>query len=104
LMQRQAKKMPSATRPRTVNPTFAYWFITFPVHGWRAPIRRTSSLLGSLAFEIDIRDRLSVVVARDETGGLFFDGPRRREAAFSHSNGSNVRELTLRRRDAEVPR
>jgi len=33
-----------------------------------------------LIFEIDIGERLTVVVAHDETRGLFLDGPRRREA------------------------
>jgi hypothetical protein len=31
--------------------------------------------------EIDIGERLSVMVAYNKTGGLFFDGPGRREAA-----------------------
>jgi len=34
-----------------------------------------------LVLEIDIGERLSVVIAHDKTGGLFLDGPRRREAA-----------------------
>jgi hypothetical protein len=34
-----------------------------------------------LILEIDIRQRLLVVIAHDKAGGLFFDGPRGREAA-----------------------
>jgi len=34
-----------------------------------------------LILEIDIGERLFVVVADDETRGLFLNGPRRREAA-----------------------
>jgi hypothetical protein len=37
--------------------------------------------------EIDIRERLSVVVEDDETGVGFLDGPRRREAASFASRG-----------------
>jgi hypothetical protein len=32
------------------------------------------------------RQRLSVVVADDKTGGLFLDTPRRREAARGHTH------------------
>jgi hypothetical protein len=35
-----------------------------------------------LILEIDVSERLSVVVAHEETRGLFLDGPRRREAAI----------------------
>jgi hypothetical protein len=37
-----------------------------------------------------MRELLAVVVAHNKTGGLFLNGPRRREAAFSHGNGSKV--------------
>jgi hypothetical protein len=43
---------------------------------------RTSVAAPRLILEIDIGELLSVVVAHDEAGGLFFDRPRRREAAF----------------------
>ena len=54
-----------------------------------AAIRRASSRVSSLAAErrpwlildIDIRELLSVVIAHDEAGGLFLDGPGRRIAA-----------------------
>jgi hypothetical protein len=34
-----------------------------------------------LILEIDIRELLPVVIADDEAGGLFLDGPRGREVA-----------------------
>jgi len=37
-----------------------------------------------LFLEIDIGERLAVVVADDEAGGLFLDRPRWWEAAFCH--------------------
>jgi hypothetical protein len=66
-------------------------------------MRRVSSRVKSfdcratprLVLEINIRDLL-IVVAHDKASGLFLDGPGRREAAFSHGNGSRVRELTFR--------
>jgi len=39
---------------------------------------------------------LSVAPKPQKKDGLFLDRPGRREAAFSHSDGSKVRELTLR--------
>jgi hypothetical protein len=45
--------------------------------------------------EIDIRELLSVVVAHDKARGLFFDGPRRREAAWGgHSISRFFRRLS----------
>jgi len=38
-----------------------------------------------LVLEIDIRERLPVVIADDETRGLFLDGPGRREASWASS-------------------
>jgi hypothetical protein len=45
----------------------------------REQLRRRSP--PRLILEIDIRERLSVVVADDEAGGLFLDEPRWREVA-----------------------
>ena len=38
-----------------------------------------------LVLMTDIGELLSVVIVHDEIGGLFLDGPRRREAAVSKS-------------------
>ena len=40
--------------------------------------------LARLILEINIRERLTVVIADDEAGVLLLDGPRRREAAWGH--------------------
>ena len=39
---------------------------------------------------------LAAVVADDKASVQFFDAPRWREAAFSHGNGTKVRNLTFR--------
>jgi hypothetical protein len=41
-------------------------------------------LLHRLVLEIDIGERLPVVVADDKAGGLFFDDPGWREGACGH--------------------
>jgi hypothetical protein len=50
----------------------------------RAAAMRPFRLSPRLILEIDIRERLPVVVADDKAGGLFLDGPGRRKAAGSH--------------------
>jgi len=47
--------------------------------------------LPRLSREIDIRKLLPAVIADDEAGGQFLDGPRGREAAGGHSIGFNKR-------------
>jgi hypothetical protein len=51
-----------------------------------------------LILEIDIGERLSVVVAHDEAGVVvFLDGPWRREAALSNSSGNLAKFAAMRR-------
>jgi hypothetical protein len=47
-------------------------------------IAKLPELLHRLALEIDIGERLPVVVADDKAGRLFFDGPGWRRAACGH--------------------
>jgi hypothetical protein len=49
---------------------------------FRKQLRRRSP--PRLILEIDIRERLSVVVADGETRGLFLDGPRSRKTTWRH--------------------
>jgi hypothetical protein len=37
-----------------------------------------------LILEIDVRERLSIVVTHDESGVLFLDGPRSRKTTWRH--------------------
>jgi hypothetical protein len=58
------------------------------------PLRVRSLLIAisppGLILEIDIGERLPIVVAHDKAGGLFLDGPRRREAACRHDGRTNM--------------
>src|SRR5262249_25272699 len=49
-----------------------------------------------LGLEIDVSERLTVVVARIKAGVQFLDGPRRREAARGHSSASRFVERSAK--------